>query len=309
MSVKQHLLIDCVDWSDLVSNPPLLDSFQQNWNSIQLAHCRIPSVDIPEISNSQHVVVIPVGHQVVDLELVIEGHWQTISYKEKDFSSGCIELFPANLPHKLRCHTTVERMELIHCYLEPKFLAEIAYESVNPDRVELLLTPKKADPLIAQIGLALKSSLEVDAAGSRFYADVMATAMAAHLLRGYSTRNHCFREYEDGLSRQKLKQVIEYIQSHLGENLSLSEIANELSMSQYYFCRLFKRSTGMSPHQYLIHQRVEWAKHLLKDPEQTITDIAFECGFANPSHFAKYFRQCTGMNPKEFRKKNSKILL
>jgi AraC family transcriptional regulator len=130
----------------------------------------------------------------------------------------------------------------------------------------------------------------------------MATALSAHLLRYYSTRNHQFREYENGLSKQKLKQAIEYIQEHLGENLSLSEIANELGISQYYFCHLFKRSTGMSAHQYLIQQRIEQAKHLLKQPEQTITAIALDCGFANQSHFAKYFRQYTGVNPKQFRK-------
>jgi AraC family transcriptional regulator len=54
--------------------------------------------------------------------------------------------------------------------------------------------------------------------------------------------------------------------------------------------------------QHLIQQRVEQAKHLLRQPEQTITAIALDCGFANQSHFAKYFRQYTGINPKLFRK-------
>lgn len=141
-----------------------------------------------------------------------------------------------------------------------------------------------------------------DGVGSRFYADTTVTASSAHLLHYYSTRNHDFREYGDGLPHQKLRQAVEYIQMHLGESLYLAEIANQLGMSQYHFCRLFKRSTGMSPHQYLIRQRVEQAKHLLKKPDRTITSVAMECGFANQSHFAKCFRQCTGMNPRQFRK-------
>jgi AraC family transcriptional regulator len=141
----------------------------------------------------------------------------------------------------------------------------------------------------------------VDGVGSRFYADSMATALSAHLLRHYSTRKHQFREHEDGLSKQKLKQAIDYIQAHLDENFSLSDLANELGMSQYYFCHLFKRSTVMSPHQYLIRQRVERAKHLLRQSERNITFVAMECGFANGSHFAKCFRQYTGINPKQFR--------
>ncbi|MBD2516613.1 helix-turn-helix transcriptional regulator [Nostoc sp. FACHB-973] len=302
MSVKQPLVIDYVDWTKLMPNPPLVTSFQSGWSSIQLAHYRQPSIDLPEVSNPRHMVFIALGHQAIDLEFVFEGRLQTISYEEKDYASGCIEVVPTDLPYGVRSISTVQAIEWIHCYLEPTFLAQIAHESVNPDRVELLLTRKKVDLLIHQIGLALKSSLEVDGAGSRFYADSMATALSAHLLRHYSTRNHQFREYEDGLSKQKLRQAIEYIQAHLGENLSLGAIANELGISQYYFCHLFKRSTGMSPHQYLIHQRVEQAKHLLRHPGRTVTSVALDCGFANQSHFAKCFRQYTGMNPKEFRK-------
>ncbi|RUR85704.1 helix-turn-helix domain-containing protein [Chlorogloeopsis fritschii PCC 9212] len=301
MSARLPLVIDYVDWLKFLPNPPLLTSFQSGWSSIQLVHSCQPLVDLPEVSNPQHMIVIPMGHQAVDLELVFEGRKQVVSYREEDYASGCIELCPADLSYGLRSHSTVKTMEWIHCYLEPTFLAQIAPESVNPDHVELLPTLKTVDLLIHQIGLALKSSLEVDGVGSRFYADSMATALSAHLLRHYSTRKHQFREHEDGLSKQKLKQAIDYIQAHLGEDLSLSEIAHELGMSQYYFCRLFKRSTGMSPHQYLIQQRVERAKQLLKYPEQTITFVAMECGFANQSHFAKCFRQCTGMNPKQFR--------
>ncbi|BAY62796.1 putative transcriptional regulator [Calothrix brevissima NIES-22] len=302
MSGKQPLVIDYVDWPKLMPSPPLLSSFQSGWSGIHLTHFCQPLMDMPEVSTPQHIILIPIGHHAVDFEFVGEGCLRTVSYRERDYASGCIEVVPADLPFKVRSISTVQTMEWLHCYIEPRFLAQIAHESVNPDRVEVLLTPKKADLLIHQIGLALKSSLELDGVGSRFYADSMATALSAHLLRHYSTRNHQFREYKDGLSRQKLRQVTEYIQEHLAENLSLSEIANELGMSQYYFCHLFKRSTGISPHQYLIRQRIEQAKHLLRQPGRTITSVALDCGFANQSHFAKYFRQYTGMNPKQFRK-------
>jgi AraC family transcriptional regulator len=76
-----------------------------------------------------------------------------------------------------------------------------AYESVNSDRVELLLILKKADLLIHHIGLAFKASLG-DGGGNRFYADPMVTVLSAHLLCHYITRNHQFRDYEDGLSQQ-----------------------------------------------------------------------------------------------------------
>jgi AraC family transcriptional regulator len=302
MSVKQPLVIDRMDWQKFMPNPPVLTSYQSGWSNILIEHYRQPLIDFPEVSNLQHVLIIPLGHQSVDFEFAAEGRSQTVSYREKDFANGCIEIYPADLSYGARSISVVHSIEWLHCYLKPTFLAQIAHESVNPDLVELVLTWKKTDLLIHQMGLALRTSLEEDGVGSRFYADSIATAMSAHLLRHYSTRKHCFREHEDGLSKQKLRQATEYMQAHLSEDISLNEIANELGMSQYYFCHLFKRSTGISPHQFLIRQRVDRAKHLLKQPERTVISVALECGFANQSHFARCFRQCTGMNPNQFRK-------
>ena len=101
----------------------------------------------------------------------------------------------------------------------------------------------------------------------------------------------------------KLKQAIEYINAHLGENISLLEIAAQVDMSQYYFCRLFKESVGMTPHQYVILQRIERSKYLLLHTKKTILSIADECGFADSSHFAKHFNRRVGVSPGKLRRK------
>ncbi|MEO0708429.1 MAG: helix-turn-helix transcriptional regulator, partial [Cyanobacteria bacterium J06649_5] len=74
-----------------------------------------------------------------------------------------------------------------------------------------------------------------------------------------------------------------------------------LDMSQFHFSRLFKQSLGISPYQYLLQQRVECAKQLLKNTDRLITDIAFTCGFNSHSHLSKQFKQLTGMTPKAYR--------
>jgi AraC family transcriptional regulator len=301
MTAEQPLVIEHDAWPELLVRPPLLSSFQSSWQSIQLAHFRQTSINLPELSSAQDMIIIPVCGQGFDYEMTLEGRLHKISHHQKDIANGCIQVMPADLPHSLYSSSTVE---WIHCYLEPRFLSQIAYETVNPDRVGLLPALKKADPLIFQIGLSLRSCLEQDGIGNRFYADSMATALSAQLLRHYSTRKPRLQAYEDGLSSQKLGQAIDYIRTHLSADLSLSAIATELEMSQYYFCRLFKQSTGISPHQYLMQQRLEKAKTLLRQQlssKRTITCIAIECGFANQSHFARYFRQQMGMSPTQFR--------
>jgi AraC family transcriptional regulator len=150
------------------------------------------------------------------------------------------------------------------------------------------------------MGAAMRSILTADEQNSRFYAESMATAIAAHLLTHYATQKHTLREY-NGLSSAKLKQTIEYINERLGEDISLTDLANNLGMSQYHFSRLFKQSMGMTAHNYLVEQRVKRAQELLTQTELSIVDIANECGFANPSHFARCFRQQRGMSPTQFR--------
>jgi AraC family transcriptional regulator len=283
----------------ILPNLPLLTSQQSHWKNIHLAHYCQPAWELPEVQNPQHLVIIPLGHQLVEVDWVYGGQRRNLQFDTIDYASGCVQILPAHVPYS---GSWSKDVEFIHFYLEPIFISQIAHEFVNPDKVEFLLELKKIDRLIHQIGLALKADLEVDGVGNGFYADSMAIALSAHLLRHYSTRKHVFRKYDDGLSKQKLREALEYINEHLGENLSLAAIADELGMSQYYFVRLFKQSTGVTPHQYLIQQRVERAKQLLKQPELTITEVALECGFTHQSHFAKYFRQSTGVTPKQFRR-------
>ena len=85
--------------------------------------------------------------------------------------------------------------------------------------------------------------------------------------------------------------VLDYIDTHLAQDIKLADLAQLLSMSQYHFSRLFKQSLGVSPYQYLLQQRVERAKHLLPHTDRLITTIALDCGFNSHSHLSKQFRQ------------------
>ncbi|MFL9449589.1 helix-turn-helix domain-containing protein [Tolypothrix bouteillei VB521301_2] len=284
----------------LMPNRAVWTSHESGWSNIHAAHFRQPAWELPKFYNLQHIIIIPIApHQTVNVEFVLEeNRLLKMQYHPSDPLDGCIEIFPAHLCSKISWDKDIEHT---HFYLEPAFVSQVAHEAIDPDRVELVFEPKKVDFLVYQICLALQADLQLGS-GNGFYADSMATALSAHLLRHYATRKHTLREYEDGLPKDRLQKAFDYINENLGEDLSLKKIAAELNMSQYYFCRLFKQSTGMAPHQYLIQQRVERAKQLLKHTKQTVTDVAIECGFANQSHLAKHFRQYTGVTPKGFRK-------
>jgi AraC family transcriptional regulator len=103
------------------------------------------------------------------------------------------------------------------------------------------------------------------------------------------------------LPPRQLRQVLDYIDAHLDRQIELENLAQLLGMSQFHFSRLFKQSLGSSPYQYLIQQRVERAKQLLKQTDRAIVEIALACGFNSHSHLSKTFRQIIGVTPKAYR--------
>lgn len=300
MSARKALEIDYSQPDSTLTftpRPSIHSSQEVGWKNIYLAHYQLPAIEIPETTSLQHLISLPSWKQPTEVEIIADGKRHLLQHDVNEI--GYIAMLPAYTSLRVRAS---QGAETTHCYLDPKFLTHAAYESANPEQVELKLLLPVPDPLVRQIVLSLKKVLETDATNSCFYAESMATALAAHFLRNYSTRKHVLLEYEDGLSKYKLKQALEYMNAHLSENISLATISDELGMSQYYFCRLFKKSTGITPHAYLTQQRVERSKELLKKKEYTMLNIAIECGFANPSHFAKHFRRHTGIPPNQFRK-------
>ncbi|MEW6499227.1 MAG: AraC family transcriptional regulator [Cyanobacteriota bacterium] len=294
MSQKKTITIDFTQEDasqQILPHPPLLSSQKAGWNGINFEYHRQPTQESPEFCFAQHTITIYVGH--LGTRLRVNEHWQSDGSQ-----NGDIYIFPANKSLKVEWDKEAEFIEL---YLEPTMLAQIADESMEGSCIELVPQLKLCDPLIHQIGLALKSELESDGLGSGLYAESMATALSVHLLRRYSVPKPVIQEYTGGLPRYKLKQAIEYINEHLDKELALAEIAAVVHMSSHYFASLFKQSTGLAPHQYVTKCRVEKAKQLLAKGELTIIEICQQVGFQSQSHFTKVFRKYTATTPKAYR--------
>ena len=103
-----------------------------------------------------------------------------------------------------------------------------------------------------------------------------------------------------GLAGWQRKRVLEYIDDHLSETISLSTLSALTQLSPYHFARAFKQTMGLPPHRYHINRRVERAKVLLAD--RSITEVALAVGYAETSSFSSGFRRATGMSPTEFRR-------
>ena len=279
---------------EVLHRAPLLSSHNLGWENLGLEYHLQPPYESPEHYATHHTLVIRLrSHSSLE-------RWLGECYRSENCIPGDVAVIPAYVIHRA---ATTKESKFIALTLNSQSVLNIAYESVNPDSVEIIPHFSKSDPLIYHIGLALKAALQSNGLSSHLYAGSMATALSAHLLQHYAAPKHIIKEYRGGLPKYKLQQVIEFIIDHLSENLLLEAMAKEIGMSQYHFARLFKQSTGLSPYQYVIHCRIERAKILLLQSKLKISEVALEVGFAEQSQFTRHFKRMTGVTPKEIRQK------
>lgn len=276
---------------------PVLTSVEAGWNSVGLEcfHLPQPRGETPRLCFDNYVIAVTLG-KGFQLDWQIEEVANGRTQRQMLFYGG-MTLVPMQHAHWGAWNQPHEGFSIS---LKPELLTRNAAELLSVEQVELLPQKPLYDQLILQIGLALKADLESRRPGGRLYAETMATALAVHLLRNYSAHTHKSVRYLGGLSPTQLKLVVDYINDHLDQELSLEKLSAIAQLSSYHFCRSFKRSTGFTPHQYVIRQRVERAKLLLKERKMGILEVAIACGFTHQSHLNRHFKRLTGVTPKKF---------
>jgi AraC family transcriptional regulator len=277
----------------LLPHAPILSSQSIGWNGMLFQEYHHPGREVPEYVMRQHMILIRITSGLTQ-ESRIDGR---LYHRRVD--SGEILIVPAGVSN-----TTVWTgdAEFLRLTISPKFLREVAHESIDPDRVELIPRFAAFDLLIHQIGLSLKADLEAGCPTGKIFGESAATMLAARLLQQHSVRKPKLASDENGLSSYTLRQVLDYIRSHLSQDLSIIDLAQVAGMSPYYFMRMFKKSMHITPRQYIIQIRIDRAKELLRSRELSIADIALQCGFTNQSHFTNIFRQLTETTPKAYRR-------
>jgi len=236
---------------------------------------------------------------------------------EGSYARGNVEVFPAGRRME---QVMGEVSEDVNVLLEEGFVVRVAAEvGADPDRLEILNRFKARDPQIERIMLSFLTELEADGLGGGLYAEALANALAVHLLREHSSlgekaKRELAREAAKGagLSSRQLRRTLDYIGDNLSGRLSLAELAAQANLSPYHFSRLFRESTGLSPHQYVIRERVERAKGLLLRGEQSVAAVARKVGFADQGHLSRHTKRLLGATPSEIlreaRAKESRIL-
>lgn len=279
--------------SDMNQTPAVTFKRKAAWDGIRLEHYRLPTGELPEHRHREHVVMIALNDGV-------RGEIRTASGMRIGGTqqSGNVCVLPSGLAHTARLEDPCEQLAL---YLDPSLVRRAASESLKSGNFEVAERCAKSDGVISSIGMALLGELESEGLSGRLYAESLANLLAVHLLRHYTTGTGEVPRISGGLSAQRLRQVMSFVAENYSHDIRLSQLAEVAGMSSFHFAREFKRTTGTTPHQYLIKFRVERAKALLVEGEMPLIEVGLQSGFSHQSHFTRLFRRLTGTTPQSYR--------
>ncbi len=277
----------------------LLSSHQISWNGILVEQYQsglTPSeTDVP--AQSDHLLKLHLGQPVRLIQKRDDRVYESTVYQGESM------FVPAEQPSYWRCNGSDTPGSALHIHLQPKAIAQIAETvNLNQHQLELVSCFAKSDLHLYQVAMLLLAELQAGGIMGQLYVESLTQVLVIHLLRYYSASTQKIQFEHKTLTNRHLQQTIDYIHAHLDRDLSLVQIAQNSHISPTYFARLFKTATGISLHQYVIRQRVERAKFLLKTTDLPIASIAIQVGFSSQSHLTRHCKQLMGMTPRELSK-------
>lgn len=157
------------------------------------------------------------------------------------------------------------------------------------------------DPLLSLSAHRLVEASEAVHSGQSLLAEQLAYTLALHLSDRYAAPSTPSPERLD-LDTGIRARIADYVRADPGRDITLSEMAKVAGLSPSSFIRNFKRSTGMTPHRFVVEQRIHAAAELLSGFDMTIAEIALAVGFSSQSHLGTSFRAATGLSPARFRR-------
>jgi AraC family transcriptional regulator len=192
-------------------------------------------------------------------------------------------------------------MNVPHLQLGISDAALMASSNGAYGEVELHPSRKFANPRLGALVAAAHAEMVAGFPGGRLFLDSVEQAMAVALVKDYAVRHRPVEIYRGGLGAARLRRIRELVDAKMEEDLSLDEMAQSVGLSTAHFARMFRKSTGETPHQFVTRQRVERAKAMLRAPDTRVLDVAVACGFKTQQHFAQVFRYVCRVSPTEYR--------
>jgi AraC family transcriptional regulator len=232
---------------------------------------------------------------------------------ERDDGETLIEGLPKSTQREFNCKLSfVPAGHRFHGWQTPRVLMRATYFYIDLQHplfeLETGIAPAISprlfffDQAVWDTALKLKAEVGSSDPGSHHYAEALSLVLMHELIRLEHTTSGTVRPLSGGLPAWQRKRLVEFIEEHLSEEISLATLAELVNLSLFHFARAFKQSFGVPPHRYHSARRMDRARSLLQTPTLSVTQIGAQTGFRETSSFTRAFRRFTGVTPTEYRR-------
>jgi AraC family transcriptional regulator len=271
---------------------PTVTILKNAWDGLQVEYGRLDAVGEFDFAMPQKVISV-----------AFEPHEQVIwsvdgKSQRTSLPAGSVFLYGER---EFVWHHRVKPSEYVSLALDPALLQRIAAENGLSAATEVEHRVIFQDPTILHVAQLLKAEVLGGGLAGNLYVESLRNLLAVHLLRNHTRSIIQPKSEVASLEGLKLKQLKDYIEDHLAEDLAIADLAALIPMSQFHFARAFKAATGEPPHRYIMRQRIERAKMLLSVTRLSVAEVSYQTGFSNQSHFTAQFRKAIGMTPTHLR--------
>jgi AraC family transcriptional regulator len=193
-----------------------------------------------------------------------------------------------------------KRVSMIRLEVSPQYLrraeANLSFERLQSPTLRVF---HGRDPRVLKMGEWLMDERQIGSQDGGLFLDSLANTLALHVLRNYTAQTAMpdIMQLSQHVSPE-VGRAIEFMHANLSGSISLAELAQAAHVSPSQLTRLFKRSTGLAPHQFLIRLRVDRAREILQSGTLSISEVAALSGFADQSHLHRHVKRVYGIPPK-----------
>lgn len=257
------------------------------WSGFKINHYVHPPMYIPEHILAHHTLQFNFGGPL-NIAWKSNGKW----FSEICNTGNVVGLISHAEKEEIQWKDEYNALEIT---FDPLFIDRL----IEKDNFKFREQRNIHDPLLKEIAAELNEETRSGFVMEKLYAESLAITCAIHLATTYPVSNKKIFAPKGKLSSYQLKSVIDYIRANIHGIVNLESLAASTHLSVFHFSRLFKNTVGVSPYQFVLHLKIEYAKRLIKQ-KTSIGEIAYTLGFTDSAHFCNAFKKITRQSPMQF---------
>jgi AraC family transcriptional regulator len=286
---------------------PYLSSDELGWQGlVAQAYHELPEMDGKWTGTTDVTLTLISGGEIYweMREVRARSSWDGVMLRSGDFILGT----GTNVSYDSRWRiTSPEPTFSFTLGLSRGLLVRMVEELAGGDATQIILKEQAGfqDPFLTQIALSLWRELQEGAPSGKLFAECAAPMLMLHLLRYYACSGNVaavIQEPSHRLTPQQLQRVSTYIRENASQDLTLEVLAHHIGFSPYHFARLFRQTTGQTPHQWVRRERLAHAQRLLESSRLSLAEVAIESGFGDQSYFTRVFKRALRVTPATYRR-------